>query len=61
MMSADGVTRGLMTVSYDRDEYRPTIRVDGQNVWYGLEVGTMRQAIRASNTLAIAWKEARHG
>ena len=68
-ITADGVARGLMTVSYERDEYRPTVRVDGQNVLVGVEIGTMREAIRASNDLACYWKagnealvmEARHG
>lgn len=56
--SADGVTRGIMTVSYDRDEYRPTIRNGGQPVFVGIAIHPLTGpdgAVHASNDLAIEW------
>lgn len=47
------VTRGLICERYERNEYRPAIRVDQEIVLVGIRLDTMRNAIEETNELEV--------
>lgn len=46
-----GIARGLVEVSYDRNQYRGRILRDGEEVCVGTRVLSLRDAITETNAL----------
>lgn len=58
-MLFEGQARGLQQVSYDNDQYRPTVKLNGETVLVGVDVETMKGAIRQSFYLLMYYRSTR--